>query len=372
LVSAGALPVVTGTLIGLKKFKATSAIGVGVILLRQSLIILLIILLKNFVGLVYAWVLSDSVAITVYAMYILRVVGLPKTAFSLRKLIDFSWPLSIGNIIGFVYSWFDRALLVVFVPLASLGVYNAELTALGVLVSVSTTIGTALLPVYSGISGDIDRLERARYATSLASRYVSFTIAPLAFGLLATAKPALTLFVGQAYADGTAPLMILSFFYAVTVLGLALSPMLVALAETRLVSWITLVSVLVGLASAYLLLPVLGIIGASLARSFALVITTILTIAVLGQKKAMRLDVEAVWKSLVASALMASTIFGMQMIVYDKFLLPVYMLVGVIVYLIALRLLRAVRKDDVDLIEKYLGVRLGFGSRILRVIVLPD
>jgi O-antigen/teichoic acid export membrane protein len=260
-----------------------------------------------------------------------------------------------------------------FVPLAALGVYNAALTAYSVLVGMSGAVNNALLPVYSGISSrGNDRFESCRHATLVASRYVSLAIVPLAFGLLATAKPALTLFVGQAYADGTIPLMILTCVFGLTLFGSALGPMLLALSETRVVSGIAVMSVLVGLASAAFLLPFLGITGASVARGVALIISTALTLVVLARKKAMRLDTEVIWKSLVAAGLMSGVLFGMQAIIYSRLLLPIYIVVGCLVYLLALRFLRAVRKEDVDLIARYLGKRLRFTSRLLSMIVLSD
>ena len=72
--------------------------------------------------------------------------------------------------------------------------------------------------------------------------------------------------MGQAYVGGTDSLVILSFFFALTAFGSVLSPMLVALSETRMVMWITVASVLMAVASAYMLLPFFGITGASIAR----------------------------------------------------------------------------------------------------------
>lgn len=373
LVYAGALPVASGTLMGLRRFKAVATIGITGALLRQCLIISLVIFVNDFIGLVIAWVLSDFILVAVYLLYIYRIVGRPRLTFSARRLISFSWPLSVSNIINFIYTWFDRALLVMFVPLAALGVYNATLTAYSVLVGISGAVNNALLPVYSGISGrENDRFEGCRNATFLASRYVSLAIVPITFGLFATAKPALTLFVGQAYVDGTIPLMILTVVLGLTLFGSALSPMLLALSETRVVSVITVMSVLVGLTSATFLLPFLGITGASVARGLALIISTVLTLIVLARKKAMRLDRVTIWKSLLASGLMSGLLFGLQAVIYSRLLLPMYILVGFLAYLLVLRFLRAVRSEDVDLIARYLGRRLGFASKLLSMIVLSD
>jgi O-antigen/teichoic acid export membrane protein len=369
LVFSGALPVAIGTLLGMKRFKEAATIGSAGIILRQGLVVLLIIFMRNLIGLVIGWIFSDLAMLAAYGLFIIHVLGMPKKSISLRKLISFSWPLSIGNVINFVYSWFDRALLIAFVPLAALGIYNAALTAFGVLSGITASVGNALLPAYSNIhwrSG----LESSRRATWLASRYASLAIVPISFGLLATAKIALTTFVGQAYVGGTDSLAILSLFFAITAFGSILAPMLVALSETRMVMWITIASVLLAVASAYALLPLMGITGASIARGLAMVVTLSLTILVLKRKNAVSIDLEMLWKTLVAGGVMAGVLVLVQMAFYSWILLPAYMVLGGIVYFAVLRILKAVREHDIELIHKYLGTRLGFVSKVLGAILV--
>jgi hypothetical protein len=55
---------------------------------------------------------------------------------------------------------------------------------------------------------------------------------------------------------------------------------------------------------------------------------------------------------------------------YSRILLAAYMVLGIIVYLAALRLLKAAQKHDIDLIHKYLGTRLGFVSKLLAAILI--
>ncbi|MGA2626645.1 MAG: oligosaccharide flippase family protein [Candidatus Bathyarchaeia archaeon] len=369
LVFSGALPVAIGTLLGMKRFKEAATIGSAGIILRQCLVVLLIIFMRNLVGLVIGWILSDLAMFVAYAVFIIHVLGLPKKSFSLRKLISFSWPLSIGNVVNFAYSWFDRAILIAFVPLAALGVYNAALTAFGVLSGITGSVNNALLPAYSNIHWR-GGLESCRRATWLASRYASLAIVPLSFGLLATAKIALTTFVGQAYVGGADSLAILSLFFALTAFGSVLGTMLVALSETRMVMWITVASVLLAVASAYVLLPLMGITGASVARGLVMVASLVLTIIVLKKKNAVSIDLETLWKTLVAGGLMAGVLVLVQMMFYSSYLLPAYMVLGLIVYLVTLRFLKAVREHDIELIHKYLGTRLGFVSKLLAAILI--
>jgi len=369
LASGGAMPVAIGVLLGAKRFKEAAAIGTVGTILRQCLIILLILLLRNFIGLVYGWVLSDFSMLAAYGMFAVRVLGRVKSSFSVRKLLNFSWPLGVGNFLGFVYSWFDRAILIVFVPLAALGVYSAALTAYGVLAAITTAFGNVLLPVYSNIGGR-GSLEGCRRATRLASRYLSLVMVPLAFGLLATAKPALTLFVGAAYLGGAFPLMIFCLALALSAFSFALSPMLTALAKTREILLITVASTVIALVCAYALLPYLGIVGASVARGVATVGSAGMTVFVLKRMRAMSIDIEMTWKSLAAGTVMAAAVIIIQMIRYSKILLPAYVLLGAIVYLVLLRGLNAIRDHDIELIERYLGARLAFVGRLLGVILI--
>ena len=373
LLYAGALQVVLGALIGLRRFKTASMIGILGTILRQCLIVLLVILMKNLLGLVIAWVFSDLALLTLYLAYAVKLIGLPRGGFSARKLLSFSWPLIVASVITFAYSGFDRALLIVYVPLVSLGIYNVAVTAFTVLAYFSGTVGTTLLPAYSRIisrGNDTNKLEAYRNATALSSRYVSLIMIPLALGLMAMARPALALFVGQAYVGGVEPLMILCFMFALTVFSATLTPMLLALSQTRLTSVITVISVTVGLAAAYFLLPIWGVVGASLARGMTLVASCLLTFIALTRQKIIRLDSEAMWKSLTAGGAMAIVIFGVQLVAYNKLLLPAYAIAGLITYLMGLRLLKAVRKEDIELIGRYLG-RLGWVSQLLSTIVLP-
>jgi len=369
VLSSGALPVLTGTMLGLQRFKETAMIGIVGTVVRQSLIIVLIVLLQDFRGLVVAWMIADSVTALIYLGYISRVLGRPRFGFPLTKLVGFSWPLFVRNAVTFAKAWFDRVLLLIFVPLAMLGVYNATLTAFTVLVGIPGAMADTLFPAYSAMQSRSQH-QALSQAVRMASRYVSLVGIPLALGLLATARPALTLFVGQAYVGGAEPLMILAGAFAFTLVGAILTPMLLALGETRVTSAITVASVVVSLVLASILLPFLGMVGAAIARALAMVIVTTFTLLALGRRLKLQLDVEAISKSLVAGIVMAAVVLMVEILFYNKFLLPVYALLGGIAYLGMLRLLRVAREEDIDLIRKYLGHRLAFAADFLQRILL--
>lgn len=367
----GTLPVLTNALYGLRMFREVSTLGLVIGgLLRQVLIISLVILLHSFVGLVIGWVLSDAITAAAYFAVAFRVLGTPRFDFPLTKLIRFSIPLTIGNIASFAQTWFDRILLAVFVPLALLGVYNATLVAFGVVAGISYSMNNMLFPAFSSIQGRVENISDMRNAIRMATRYSSFTLVPVAFGLLATAQPSLTLFVGQAYVGGYVPLMILCGAFAFTAFATVLGPVLLALEETILNAAITGVSVAIALVAGYVLLPILGIVGAATARAMATLVGAALTVLVLNQKHVLDFDTGAIVKALLSGAVMAVIVFLAQMIRYSRSLLPVYVTVGAIAYLLMLRLLKAVDSTDISLIRGFLGERFAVISRILSWILL--
>jgi O-antigen/teichoic acid export membrane protein len=369
--SAGVLPIVTAALLGIQMFRETAAISLIVQgFVRQSIVISLILLMKNLVGLVIGGLVADVATVFIYLALAVRALGAPRFDFSLTKLFGFSFPLELSQITSFAQAWFDRALLVAFVPLTLLGIYNVALTAFGVLTGVSGSIANMLFPAYSSIPNKAESLNRMREAIRLAIRYASFTLVPLALGLLATAKPALTLLVGESYVGGYLPLGILCGAFALTAFATALGPVLLALEETRLYALVTAVTTLIGLGAAVALLPTWGIIGASASRALTTTLVAILTLLILKRRIALRLDLQAISKPLVAGTTMVGVLVVVQIVNYSKFLLPLYLLIGAITYVVLLRLLRAVDSTDLYLLQRFLGTRLSLLGRILGWILL--
>jgi O-antigen/teichoic acid export membrane protein len=179
--------------------------------------------------------------------------------------------------------------------------------------------------------------------------------------------------VGEAYVTGSLPLTILTAAFAFTAFTTALSPALNAMEETKINGAIVAVSVLVGLVAAFFLLPVFGILGASMARASSMVIAAVLIIPVLSRKIALCLDFRWITKTLFAGCTMAAIVFAVQLVHYSKFMLPLYVLIGAIVYLVMLRLLKAVDRNDIELVRGFLGKRLELLSRGLsRILLAPD
>lgn len=177
-------------LMGAQRFRDYSIVTIVYKFVRNGLVVVMLLLFREFYWLVVAWVISDSAYILVMMGLVVRVLGPPNFDFDLRRLLRFSIPLIPYDSVSFGYNWYDRALLVPYGSLSDLGIYNAVATAFSVLTAVTGGFARVLYPAYAqiqrvhGRAGLVD-------AIRIASRYVSFIAVPLALGLFVTAKPCL-------------------------------------------------------------------------------------------------------------------------------------------------------------------------------------
>jgi O-antigen/teichoic acid export membrane protein len=365
VVAAGLLPTLNSAMLGLQKIREMSAINLVYMVIRQSLIVVLIFATRSLLGLVIAWVVSDLGGALLFLRFLKSSIGPPTFTFDLKHLVRFSFPLFIQDAVNYGYAWFDQVALLTYLPLESLGIYTTIVTAFGVLGGVAAAIGTSLFPTYStmyeehGNEVPGDSLRRA-------ARYVYLIVMPLCFGLFSTAKSSLTLFVGEAYAEGTASLMILSLFFAFTLTSTAFTGLLVVLGETVLSLKLTALNIALGAVFTLILLPPLGMVGASIARGITMVVGLVLMMIVLKPRISVGFDVQAFWKSLVSSGVMAAVVLLVQTRYYSKYLLPGYVVVGGFIYFSMLFVLRTIKAEDVQLLDEYLGPRFRFIVRPLR------
>jgi O-antigen/teichoic acid export membrane protein len=215
-----------------------------------------------------------------------------------------------------------------------------------------------MLPVFSGVHG-VKGPEVLGDSVRTASRYVAIVAMPLAFALFATARPALTLLVGGAYQNGVTPLAVLALGSIASIVALSLSPVLIVLNETTLAALASLLPIPLSVAVALISIPVLGIVGASVGRALSMLLSLVLTWYFVRRKITVKLDSQAILKSIVASGGMALVMEVLQLVYYSRFLLPVYLLVGMLAYLLALRALKVIGTADIDLIRRMLGPRFG-------------
>jgi len=341
-------------ILGLQKYRALSTINAVQIISRQILIVSFVFLFKSLAGWMGAWVITDLFVTIITYAYFVRQLGLPSFNFSVKRLLTLSIPLLFSNIVLFAYNYVDRLFLIGRVDLDALGVYGAATQAFSAFMALVGVLPIVLLPAFAEVYG-LGGTDNLRSAVKTASRYVSFTALPIAFGLLAAARPAMTLFVGRRYDAGALPLAELAAFSTATILAYPLSQAFIVLNETALYAITIILPLAVAVGFALLTVSTMGIVAASTARGIALVLNLVLCIVLLRRKFPVTLDNTAIIKSFTASITMAAAIWLIQKTVYAPVLLPLYMFCGVITYLISLRVLKTVTGEDLNLLRNVAG-----------------
>ena len=82
------------------------------------------------------------------------------------------------------------------------------------------------------------------------------------------------------------------------------------------------------------------------------------------------MDFHVMIKSIIASGIMCIPVIILQLLLKNYLFLPVYVLTGIITYLVSLRFLKAVDDDVIQTLSNLLPKRLFFLQYILKKILL--
>jgi O-antigen/teichoic acid export membrane protein len=350
-------------LTGLKRFREISIASMSSFAVRQSSVVILLAMGLGLPGILIGWAIGDSLNSLLLGALTRKHLGQFELGFGFTRLLRFSAPLFTAQVANYAWAWFDRALLLPFVTLAQLGAYNVAVVAYGILNGVPSSMASTLFPYYShfykggtAASGKQD-LENA---LKTASRYVSLLTIPLSLGLAATAVPAATLLAGTNYFDAAYPLAMLAVFLAVSCWLGAISQIFVVLERPTASALVTIGSVLLSVLIGLVAIPHFGILGASLARGFSLLFSLALSIFILRIVFKPKFDTAAFRQAWVAGICMVAVVLALEWIIYSKYLLVLYVVVGGIVYIVLLRAQKAISIDDMELLSGFLSPRFRF------------
>ena len=312
-------------------------------------------------GVIIGWIIGDIVFFFMLSLTTSRFIKFNRSMLhnsikKLSELLKFSWPIYVASITSFLYTWYDRALVLAYLSLTALGIYNVAYTAFSVLVTMASSLGSALFPYYGIAYGKNDQ-NSITLGIKRASRYTMLILFPLIIGLIITSKPVITLFAGQQYEEGWVVLAILSSFGLVYGISPAFSNLLLVYGKTKVILLLNLISIVISLA----FLPLvwfLNLAGLAIVRGAASLITFLLSLHFLSRIIKIEIDYKAGLEAIFSSIVMAIVVIVFQQVLYSKFLLPLYIVLGGITYALMIRLLKVINKEDIQLIQQITGEKL--------------
>lgn len=271
------------------------------------------------------------------------------------KLMDYSWPLFLGGIVGLVMGWTDTILLGFFEASETVGVYNAAQPTAQLLTVISGGLGTMLFPLVSEYYGKGETKE----AVSLASTGIKWVFAstfPALILMILFARPALKLLFGETYTGGAAALSILGTAYFLGAMTSHAGSFIKSEDRTKLSLYNSVFIALLNLGLNYLLIPIYSQTGAALATAFASTLGSI--IALLEVHYLFNINVYRL-KDLLPSLL--STLFSAGIVYFTldnmfKTLPPLMLIPGGmafgILYLLFFIILGGLSEDDIIVLKQ--------------------
>jgi O-antigen/teichoic acid export membrane protein len=249
----------------------------------------------------------------------------------------------------------------------------------------STAIITALFPQLSELYAQ-QGLSSLKEAFRVSLRYLALIGFPMVVGLATLSKPIILIFAGQNYAEAWLPLTIICFAALPATLGVAIGPILLTLERTKVVSMITVASILFNVFASYgsLAYLELGLSGPALARTFSAIIAFGLSVFALKGVFSLDFDKEVLWKAALSSLFMAVIIFlldfarqtvmssSSQLFDIGLFSLSLYMIIGVATYFLSLVALKTIKKYDIEMLHDYLPKGFKWIANWINDLARPD
>lgn len=364
-----------GFLYGLQKFKEMSIIAIANNTVKCGGAVLLLYFNYGVVAVLLGWIIGDILkivlSVTVIKMLFRNIKDTANTVPLFSRLLRYSMPLYGKNILDYLSTYVDRLLLLAFIGFSQLAVYNVAITASSILLIISHPITQVLFPKFSELVGKNG--ERVLKEASIkATRYTSLIYVPAAIGLAAVAYPAMILFAGPQYSDGAVPLAILCLITSLTQVGVAVTPTLLTIEKTRIALEASILSILTNILVSSTLMPFFGIIGATLGRTSLIIVNFSYIIYSLKKAYGFYLDKDAFIKAWVSSMIMAMVVVTVEIFSsLQIILLPIYISIGTLTYLISLRCLHGINKEDIILLRNFFpkkfNILLDFVARLIGV-----
>jgi stage V sporulation protein B len=356
-----------GFLQGLQKLRDFALLNLLYTVIQYGLALALVYLRLGVLGIIVSWAVAFVVCAALALALTRRSLGIVGKPFESRPLLNFAFPLYVSSIFGFLVVWVDQLFILPYIGLATFGMYNIANRAAVVPGLISNALFAALYPKLSQLYTESGKgsLENAFTTTT---RYVVFVGFPIILLVAILAYPIIILFAGPQYAPAAFPLAMLCVASLFGTVGVAITPAFYTMERTWIASLPTFASVVVDALFSYMLIASfgMGMIGAATAKIIAAAVGFITGVVLLRQFIRVKFDTEMLWKVTLACIVMILALLGFDVVrqlvsgpphsflVFRLLLLPVYMVIGIIVYFLAIIALRAIKKEDINLFREYL------------------
>lgn len=365
--------VLNGTLLGTQNFRISALINIVIWVSYYFGSVLLAVYLRSLNTIILGWAVGIFIGVALELFVVLasvRKFNGQSAGISGSYIFSYSIPILLSGLISYGASSADRFVVSGILNPSSLGVYNFSLLIASSIGFISVPFNNILMPKFSefyarGLRSTISSMVKVS-STLLSSIYV-----PAALGVAALAPIILNLLGGANYVGGAVALQIIMFFTALFVTQNILSQAIASVRLTRTFVYSSAISLISNIALSLILIPPFGLPGAAL--GFSSVYVSVFAILWHFAKKngLASLDMRGLAKIWIASGIMYLVVILAEMS-FGKlvFELPIYIVLGGLVYLFSARALKVFQNEDKTLVLSLFPENYRRVKRILSLLLL--
>lgn len=304
-------------------------------------------------GTLLAHILVTAVLIAIVALDI--GFKIPKFGGT-RRYLNYSIPTIATVLSGWVLAFSDRYVIGLYLGDIQTGIYSAAF-------SIGHAINFLLPPLTIVLNPTIFRLweqgkkKRAVSFQRMSLKFLIFLSVPAAFGITFLAKPTLLLLSTPEMAEGGAPIVpfvaLSMVFYGISMIISRVYPLH---HDTKTSGTIWTLAAIFNVITNFLLIPVIGIVGAAITTLVSRIFAFILILGI-GRKYMPHLSLPPIWftaKSVAASGIMLLVLYLVRPFVDFGPLFMILSLVplGIGIYIALMWVFRCFRENELDFIKQ--------------------
>ncbi|AKB15909.1 Membrane protein involved in the export of O-antigen and teichoic acid [Methanosarcina thermophila] len=318
-------------------------------------LLFILILLKlgyGLLGVIAATLLVQGSIFLISFLIIISQIGFVIPRFTyIKEYLQFSLPLTPTALIRWITESSDRYLVTYFLGLRSVGVYSAACSIGNLIQLFVSPLQLILFPELSKLF-DENKMDEIRIYMSHSLRYFLLISIPAVFGLAALAKPLLGILTTEDFLSGWFVIPIIAFSGLMAGVFQIFVNTMYLIKRTKIATYINIVAAISNVLINILLIPSIGIAGASLSTLFSYFLMAVLCMHLSLKHFKFDFYFNDIAKSILSSV--AMYLFVSHFTISSILELFEITCMGVLIYLVAMLLVGGFSDYELSLIRRYL------------------